>query len=54
MNPWVAKAIVLVSSIVMIVIRAPHGQRSRGMNVVNKETTSIPGGGFHFSACGSS
>ena len=34
MNPCVAKAIVLVSSIVMVVIRAPHGQRSRGLNVV--------------------
>ena len=35
MNPWVAKAIVLVSTIVMVVIRAPHGRRSRGMKVVN-------------------
>ena len=35
MNPWVAKAIVLVSTIVMVAIRAPHGRRSRGMKVVN-------------------
>ena len=35
MNPWIAKAVVLVSSVMMIVIRAPHGQRSRGLNVVN-------------------
>ena len=34
MNPWIAKAIVLVSSIMMVIIRAPHGQRSRGLNVV--------------------
>jgi protein-S-isoprenylcysteine O-methyltransferase Ste14 len=32
-DPWVAKAAVLVSSIVMVVIRAPHGQRSRGVTV---------------------
>ena len=34
MNPWITKAVVLVSSVMMIVIRAPHGQRSRGLNVV--------------------
>jgi len=34
MNPWFAKAIVLLSSIVMIIIRAPHGQRSREIKVV--------------------
>src|SRR5947207_12390525 len=34
MNPWTTKAVVLVSSVMMIVIRAPHGQRSRGLNVV--------------------
>lgn len=34
MNPWIAKAVVLVSSVMMIVIRAPHGQRSRRLNVV--------------------
>jgi protein-S-isoprenylcysteine O-methyltransferase Ste14 len=33
LDPWIAKAAVLVSSIVMIVIRAPHGQRSRGVKV---------------------
>lgn len=35
MHPWIAKAIVVVSSIVMVVIRAPHGQSSRGRKVVN-------------------
>ena len=34
MNPWYAKAAILVSSIVMVIIRAPHGQRSRGVKVV--------------------
>ena len=34
MNPWFAKAIVLAGSIVMVIIRAPHGQRSRGVKVV--------------------
>ena len=34
MNPWFAKATILASSIVMVIIRAPHGQRSRGVKVV--------------------
>jgi protein-S-isoprenylcysteine O-methyltransferase Ste14 len=34
MNPWFGKAIILASSIVMVLIRAPHGQRSRGVKVV--------------------
>ena len=34
MNPWFAKAVVLAASIVMVVIRAPHGQRSRAVPVV--------------------
>jgi hypothetical protein len=29
-----AKAIVLAASIVMVVVRAPHGQRSRGIKVI--------------------
>jgi protein-S-isoprenylcysteine O-methyltransferase Ste14 len=33
LDPWLAKAAVLVSSIVMVAIRAPHGQRSRGVKV---------------------
>lgn len=33
MNPWLAKALVLLATIVMIVIRAPHGQRSRTVKV---------------------
>ena len=34
MNPWIAKAVVLAASIVMVAIRAPHGQRSRRVKVV--------------------
>jgi protein-S-isoprenylcysteine O-methyltransferase Ste14 len=34
MNPWYAKAAVLAGVVVMILIRAPHGQRSRGIKVV--------------------
>ena len=34
MNPWFAKAIILAGSIVMVIIRAPHGQRSRKIKVV--------------------
>lgn len=33
MNPWIAKALILAASVVMIVIRAPHGRRSRGVKV---------------------
>ena len=33
MNPWYAKAVILLASIVMVVIRAPHGQRSRTVPV---------------------
>lgn len=33
MNPWIAKAVILAASVVMVVIRAPHGQRSRGVKV---------------------
>lgn len=34
MNPWIAKVTILAASVVMIAIRAPHGQRSRGVKVV--------------------
>ena len=33
MNPWIAKAVILAASIVMVVIRAPHGRRNRGLKV---------------------
>jgi len=34
MNPWIGKAIILASSVVMVLIRALYGQRSRGVKVV--------------------
>ena len=34
MNPSIAKAVVLVASVVMIAIRAPHGKRSRAVKTV--------------------
>ena len=34
MSPWYAKAIVLAASIAMVVIRAPHGSRSRKVKTV--------------------
>jgi protein-S-isoprenylcysteine O-methyltransferase Ste14 len=34
MNPWIAKAVILAASVVMMAIRAPHGQRSRAIKVV--------------------
>ena len=33
MNPWIAKAMILAASVAMVVIRAPHGRRSRGIKV---------------------
>jgi hypothetical protein len=33
MNPWIAKALVLAGSVVMITIRAPRGHRSRTVKV---------------------
>jgi len=33
-HPWFGKAVIVAGSIVVIIIRAPHGQRSRGIKVV--------------------
>jgi protein-S-isoprenylcysteine O-methyltransferase Ste14 len=33
LDPWLARAVVVLASVVMVVIRAPHGQRSRGVKV---------------------
>jgi protein-S-isoprenylcysteine O-methyltransferase Ste14 len=40
-HPWFAKAVVLVSSVVMVIIRAPHGQRSRGVKVVKSRKGAL-------------
>ena len=34
MSPWIAKATILAASVVMIAVRAPHGQRSRSVKVL--------------------
>jgi protein-S-isoprenylcysteine O-methyltransferase Ste14 len=34
MNPWFAKAVILIASIAMVVIRAPHGQRCQKVPIV--------------------
>jgi len=41
MNPWFAKAVVLLASLVMVVIRAPHGQRSRGVPVARSRRGTL-------------
>ncbi len=41
MNPWFGKAIILASSIVMVIIRAPHGQRSRAVKVAKSRRGAL-------------
>jgi protein-S-isoprenylcysteine O-methyltransferase Ste14 len=41
MSPWFGKAAILASSIVMVIIRAPHGQRSRGVKVVRSRRGAL-------------
>jgi len=41
MNPWIAKAIVLAATAVMIAIRAPHGHRSRQIKVIKSHKTPL-------------
>jgi protein-S-isoprenylcysteine O-methyltransferase Ste14 len=41
MNPWIAKALVLAGTVVMIAIRAPHGRRSRIVKVATSHKTPI-------------
>jgi protein-S-isoprenylcysteine O-methyltransferase Ste14 len=39
MNPWIAKAVVIAGTAVMIAIRAPHGRRSRSVKVARSHRT---------------
>ena len=39
MNPWVAKAVVVVATVVMMAIRASHGHRSRSVRVAKSYKT---------------
>ena len=44
MNPWIAKALVLTATVVMIAIRAPHGRRSRSVRVAKSHKTPLETG----------
>ena len=44
MNPWIAKALVLAATVVMIAIRAPHGHRNRIIKVATSYKTSLETG----------
>jgi protein-S-isoprenylcysteine O-methyltransferase Ste14 len=41
MNPWFAKAVVLIASILMVLIRAPHGKRSRTAKVAKSRKVQL-------------
>ena len=44
MNPWIAKAVVLAGTVVMIAIRAPHGHRSQSVKVAKSRKTPLETG----------
>ena len=44
MHPWIAKAVVLAGTVVMVAIRAPHGRRSRSVKVVKSHQTLLETG----------
>jgi protein-S-isoprenylcysteine O-methyltransferase Ste14 len=44
MNPWVAKAVVLAATVVMVAIRAPHGHRSRSVKIAKSHKTPLETG----------
>jgi protein-S-isoprenylcysteine O-methyltransferase Ste14 len=44
MNPWMAKAVVLAATAVMMAIRAPHGRRSRRVTIAKSGQTSLETG----------
>ena len=44
MNPWIAKAVVLAATVVMMAIRAPHGRRSRSVKVAKSYKTPLETG----------
>src|SRR5438093_2563318 len=44
MNPWIAKAVVLAATVLMMAIRAPHGRRSRSVKVVKSHKTPLETG----------
>ena len=44
MNPWIAKAVVLAGTLIMIAIRAPHGRRCRNVRVARSHKTPLEAG----------
>ena len=44
MTPWIAKAVVLTATVVMMAIRAPHGRRSRSVKVAKSHKTALETG----------
>ena len=44
MNPWIAKAVVLTATVVMMAIRAPHGRRCRAVKVARSHKTPLETG----------
>ena len=44
MNQWIAKVVVLVGTVVMVAIRAPHGHRSRRITVAKSHKTPLETG----------
>ena len=44
MDPWIAKALVLTGTVMMIAIRAPHGHRSRIVKVATSYKTPLETG----------
>jgi protein-S-isoprenylcysteine O-methyltransferase Ste14 len=44
MNSWIAKAVVLAATVIMLAIRGPHGQRSRSVKVAKSYKTRLETG----------
>src|SRR5438034_9257818 len=44
MSPWIAKAVVLAATVVMMAIRGPHGHRSRKVKVAKSHKTPLETG----------
>ena len=44
MDAWIAKAVVLAATVVMMAIRAPHGRRSRSIKVAKSHKTPLETG----------
>jgi hypothetical protein len=44
MYPWIAKALVLAGTVVLMAIRAPHGHRSRSVKVATSYKTPLETG----------